>query len=67
MCSTNLICTNQCIDSMKIARKFSLDRAGIRYETLTIEVEGDSAIEITQRIDQIFKDYVEKIKKGEIT
>ena len=51
---------------MRIARKFSLDSAGKRYESLTIEVEGDSAIEITQRINEIFKDYVEKIKKGEI-
>lgn len=51
---------------MRIARKFSLDRVGLKYESLTIEVEGDSAIEIAQRIDQVFKDYTEKIKKGEI-
>ena len=52
---------------MRIARKYSLDRVGLKYESLTIEVEGDSAIEITQRIDDVYKDYVEKIKKGTIT
>lgn len=51
---------------MRIARKFSLESVGRRYESLTIEVEGDSAIEITQRIDQIYKDYVAKIQKKEI-
>lgn len=52
---------------MRIARKFSLDRIGLKYESLTIEVEGDSAIEITQRIDEVYKDYVAKIQKKEIT
>ena len=52
---------------MRITRKYSLDRVGLKYESLTIEVEGDSAIEITQRIDEIFKDYVKKIKEGTIT
>lgn len=52
---------------MRITRKFSLDIAGRKYESLTIEVEGDSAIEITQRIDQIFKDYIAKIQKKEIS
>lgn len=51
---------------MRIERKFQLDSIGRKYESVTIAVEGDSAIEITQRIDQIFKDYCEKIKKGEI-
>lgn len=52
---------------MKIGRKFSLERIGLKYEFLTVEVEGDSAIEITQRIDQTYKDYVAKIQKKEIT
>lgn len=52
---------------MRIARKFSLDRVGLKYESVVIETEGDSAIEITQRIDQTFKDYCDKIKKGEIS
>lgn len=52
---------------MRIARKFSLDRIGLKYESLTIEVEGDSAIEITQRIDQVYKDYTQAIQKKEIT
>lgn len=51
---------------MRIQRKFSLESIGRRYESLTIEVEGDSAIEITQRIDQIYKEYVAKIQKKEI-
>lgn len=51
---------------MKIGRKFSLDELGLKYESVYIEVQGDSAIEITDRINEVYKDYVEKIKKGEI-
>lgn len=52
---------------MRITRKFSLDRIGLKYESLTIEVEGDSFVEITQRIDDIYKYITEKIQKKEIT
>lgn len=52
---------------MRIARKFSLDRVGLKYESLVIEVEGDSYVEIIQRIEEVYQYYIEQIQKKAVT
>lgn len=66
MCCTRLIFYLVYRHFMRIQRKFSLESIGRRYESLTIEVEGDNENVMTQRIDQIYKEYVAKIQKKEI-
>lgn len=53
---------------MRIARKFSLESIGRRYESLTIEVEGDGVTpwSLMKQIDDIYKEYIDKIQKKEI-
>lgn len=51
---------------MKLIRKFNLDVIGKRYDSLTIELEGEDANTLIKRIDEIFKDYLIKLNKKEI-
>lgn len=49
---------------MRITRKFNLSRIGLKYESVDIEVEGEDKSQIIVTIDEIWRTYIEAIKKG---
>jgi len=51
---------------MKVTRKFSLDRIGHRYESVTVEVEGENIDDIAKRIDDAWKAYCKLIAEGKV-
>ncbi len=49
---------------MKIVRKFNLAELGKQYESVEIEVEGDTPAEIIKRIDDVYQYYKDQIANG---
>jgi len=51
---------------MKVRRKYSLDRVNLRYETVDIEIIGESMDDVAKRIDLEFNRYCKLIMEKKI-
>ena len=53
---------------MKISRKFNLNRIhpDLKYETVTIEAEGEQPSQIIQHINEAWKEYRTLIRNGKV-
>lgn len=51
---------------MKVRRKFNLSQIGHQYESIDIEVEGDSIEDIIQRIEEAWRAYCKAVVDGKV-
>ena len=51
---------------MKVRRKYNLSRIGHNYESVDIEMEGDSIEEIIQRIEKAWRAYCKAIVEEKV-
>ena len=49
---------------MKVTRKFNLARIGHQYETVDIEIEGETLADIILQIDEAWRAYSKAITSG---
>lgn len=49
---------------MRVKRKFNLGRIGRKYESITIEVEGEDIYDILLRIEAAWRAYCKAIVDG---
>lgn len=49
---------------MKIVRKFNLAELGKQYESVEIELEGDTPADLIRRIDEVYQYYKDQIARG---
>lgn len=52
---------------MILRRKFNLQRIGIQYESVDVEVEGKDVQSLIEKIEQVWKTYSEAIVNGKVS